>query len=87
MSRNLKFELSVPLDSSLYSICSVEMRSKKVAYITVKIEEKVWFLTDQHVTDNHCCKTYMVQTLVCKMEGDSARVLQETQKLFLCHMH
>lgn len=59
----------MPLDTSLYKLCSDGKRSYETDYIPVKPEEEIWSFTETaHVTDNHF-KKYMVQALLCKTEG------------------
>jgi hypothetical protein len=66
MSRNLSFELLVPLDTSLYNLCSDRKKDLiKADYVPSKTEEKVAMVSHKNiiVSDNCYCKT-----LVCKLK-------------------
>jgi hypothetical protein len=62
----------------------IERDLKEAAYITVKTENKVRFLTrTAHVIGKCSCKkhTSIYQTLVCKMEGNTAHVPLGSRKV------
>jgi hypothetical protein len=50
MSKNLNFELLVPLGSSLYNVCFYQRSLTKPGYIPVKAEENVWFSEEWHMS-------------------------------------
>jgi hypothetical protein len=59
----------------------MEINLTKAAYITVKIEENLWFLTiTARDIDKFFCKKYIFQALVCKTERDKVHVPYRKQK-------
>jgi hypothetical protein len=82
--KNVSFELLAVLDTYLYVVSSYR---KRLDYITIKTNERGWFVTiTADVTDNRR-KKYVVQALVCGVEGDTVHVpykMQETSFRATC---
>jgi hypothetical protein len=75
--------LSVTLDTFYVIYALIEQDLTKAAYIAVKRDREVWFLTrTAHVTNKYSRKKwdYVVQALVCGMEGDTMCVPYNMQK-------